>query len=329
MKPFHFMRPANIPAAMAALQDSPNARLLGGGTNLVDLMRLGIEQPNRLVQIHALPLAQIESMPDGGVRIGAAISNTEMANHPLIRERYPLLSKALLSGASPQLRNMATAGGNLMQRTRCYYFMDTAFPACNKRNPGSGCAALEGVNRIHAIFGASNSCIAVHPSDMCVALAALDAVIQVRGPKESRAIPINDFHRLPGDTPHIETNLAPDEIITSIDLPRSRWARRVEYVKLRDRHSFAFALVSCAAALDLDGKIVRAARLAFGGVAHKPWRSFAAEQLLVGKPLNIDLIERASDLVVEGAKPRPGNRFKLALMKNIAKRSLMSAGGMA
>ena len=329
MRPFRYTRAENLENALVTLKSSSGSRLLGGGTNLIDLMRLGIEQPDHLVDVQRLPMNSIEELPNGGVRIGAGVKNTDIANHPIIRKQFPLLSKALLSGASPQIRNMATTGGNLMQRTRCYYFMDPAFPACNKRVPGSGCAALDGINRIHAIFGASESCIAAHPSDMCVALSALDAVIQVRGPRGQRSIAIGSFHRLPGDTPHIDTNLAHDEIIISVDLPPSRWGARWEYVKVRDRQSFAFALVSCAAALDLKGTRIRDVRLVFGGIAHKPWRAFDAERFLTGKDAGPEVFSQSARLAVKGAGPRPGNQFKVLLMEAVTKRALIAAGEMA
>src|SRR5207249_4532402 len=249
------------------------------------LMKMGVETPNELVDINRLPLGQIEELPDKGLRIGALARNSDVAKHELIKTRYPVLSEALLSGASPQLRNMATVGGNLLQRTRCYYFYDNAFAQCNKRNPGSGCAALEGYNRIHAILGASDQCIAVHPSDMAVALAALDALVRVRGPKGERAIAMREFHRLPGDTPQRDTNLEHGELITAVELPASRFTRST-YLKIRDRASYAFALVSVAAALDMQGSTVRAARIALGGVAHKPWRAMQAEALLAGSALD-------------------------------------------
>jgi xanthine dehydrogenase YagS FAD-binding subunit len=327
MRPFQYQRPNDAKAAVSVVASNPSAKFLGGGTNLVDLMREGIERPSHLVDLGRLPLAELQRLPNGGVRIGAAAKNSDIANHPLILQLYPLLAKALLSGASPQLRNMATAGGNLMQRTRCYYFMDTGFQVCNKREPGSGCAALEGQNRIHAIFGASESCIAVHPSDMCVALAALDAIVQVEGPKDKRSIPIHDFHRLPGDTPHIETNLRPDELILAIDLPPAKFGNRVQYLKLRDRQSFAFALVSCAAALEMDGDMIRSARLAFGGVAQKPWRSFKAEQSLIGAKASREIFARAGDLAIEGAQPRNGNAYKVRLVRLTAERALLTAAG--
>jgi len=329
MRPFRYATPSTLEQATNLLRAEPSAKPLGGGTNLVDLMREGIESPTHLVDVRRLPLAEIRQMPEGGVRIGAGAKNSDTANHPLIRDRYPLLSKALLSGASPQLRNMATAGGNLMQRTSCYYFMDPAFPACNKRQPGSGCAAIGGENRIHAIFGASEACIAVHPSDMCVALLALDAVIQVEGPHGRRSIPMHDFHRLPGNAPQLDTNLARDELILAIDLPPSLFGHRVEYLKIRDRQSFAFALVSCAAALEISDGVVRVARLAFGGVAHKPWRAFAAEERLLGEKPEIAAFARAAQLAVQGATPLTGNAWKVQLMRKTAERALISAGGTA
>lgn len=329
MRPFQYQRADSVASAIDLLQTGPTAKILGGGTNLIDLMREGIESPSQLVEIRKLQLGEIEDLSDGGVRIGACARNSDTANHPAIRHRYPLLAKALLSGASPQLRNMATAGGNLMQRTRCYYFMDPAFLSCNKRKPGSGCAALEGENRIHALFGASDTCIAVHPSDMCVALSALDAVVQVEGPRGRRSIPIEDFHRLPGDAPHIDTNLAPDELILAIDLPPSPYRRNVEYLKIRDRQSFAFALVSCAAALEVSRGVIRRARLSFGGVAHKPWRAFHAEESLSGKAPGKDVFALAAKLAIQGAVPRSGTAFKVRIMQKAAERALLSAGGLA
>lgn len=281
MKPFSYTRAVEAEAAIWQLARDRTAKFLGGGTNLVDLMKEGVEQPARLVDINRLPLAEIEELPQGGVRSGALARNNDTANHLLIRKRYPVLSQAFLAGASPQLRNRATVGGNLMQRTGCYYFTNTAMP-CNKREPGSGCAAIKSYNRIHAILGTSEQCIATHPSDMCVALAMLDAVIQVQGANGERQIPMREFHHLPGDTPHIETSLQAGELITAVDLPAMPFAHQSHYLKLRDRTSYAFALVSVAAALDIkQGKILQA-RLAMGGVAHKPWRALEAEQILVG-----------------------------------------------
>jgi len=280
MHPFTYKRATDRAEAIRAVADNNNAKFLAGGTNLIDLMKMNVQSPTELVDINRLALKKIEQTPTG-LRIGALASNTEVANNALVRANFPVLSEALHAGASPQLRNMATVGGNLMQRTRCYYFMDTAFP-CNKRVPGSGCPAIPGFNRIHAILGASEQCIAVHPSDMCVALAALDAVVNVEGPHGARQIPITDFHRLPGDTPHIDTNLHPDELIVSVDLPSAGFAKRSRYLKIRDRAQYAFALVSVAAALDLQQGRINAARLALGGVAHKPWRALDAERVLTG-----------------------------------------------
>jgi xanthine dehydrogenase YagS FAD-binding subunit len=311
------------------LAQQPGSRFIGGGTNLLDLVKGGVEQPVRLVDVNRLALAEIVELPDGGVRIGALARNTDTANHPLIRQRYPLLSQALLSGASPQLRNMATVGGNLMQRTRCYYFYDTAFDMCNKRNPGSGCAAKDGFNRIHAIFGASDQCIAVNPSDMSVALAALDAIVRVRGVHGERSITFGDFHRLPGDAPQRDTTLAPGELITAVDLPASPFAAHSHYLKVRDRASYAFALVSVAAALDLRDGVVRGARLALGGVAHKPWRVTAAEAALIGHRLDDATLNNAASAAVQGAHPYQHNRFKVELARRAVIRALHTAGEMA
>ncbi len=326
MKPFSYTRATAADAAVQEVAGDRAAKFIGGGTNLLDLMKDGIEQPDRLVDINRLPLVQIAEMPRGGVRIGALARNSDTANHPLIRERYPLLSQAILAGASPQLRNMATNGGNLLQRTRCYYFYDTAMP-CNKREPGSGCSALEGYNRIHAILGASENCIATHPSDMGVALAALDAVIQVQGPRGGRQIPIADFHRLPGDTPHIDTTLQHGELITAIDLPASPFAQRSHYLKLRDRASYAFALVSVAAALDLKNGTIRAARVALGGVAHKPWRAVEAEKILVGAKANEQTFQRAAEATVRDAKTYKYNAFKVEMAKRAIVLALETAVG--
>src|SRR5213082_3995108 len=275
MNPFAYVRAANTQEAVTGISEDQKAKFLGGGTNLIDLMKMGVETPARLIDINRLPLTKVEELPEGrGIRIGAMVRNSDVAEHPLIVQRYPVLSQALLAGASPQLRNLATTGGNLLQRTRCYYFYDPAFPQCNKRQPGSGCGALNGFNRIHAILGQSEQCIATNPSDMNVALAALDAVVQVQGSKGTRSIAFADFHRLPENTPNIDTNLQADELITAVDLPAIPFATRSHYLKVRDRASYAFALVSVAAALDLgSNKKINAARLALGGVAHKPWRA--------------------------------------------------------
>ena len=321
MKTFDYTRATSTEEAISAINSIDRAMFLGGGTNLIDLMKEGIEQPDSLIDVTKLALAEIEELPDGGVKIGAMARNSDTANHPLIRQRYPLLSQALLAGASPQLRNMATVGGNLMQRTRCYYFTDTAMP-CNKRNPGSGCAAIEGFNRIHAILGASEQCIATHPSDMCVALAALDAVVQVQGSKVEREIALVDFHTLPGDTPEIETALQPGELITAVKLPAVDWANKSYYLKVRDRNSYAFALVSVAAALDIQDDTIQDARIAMGGVAHKPWRAMTAEEVLRGKPANEDTFRQAAETALAGAKTYEHNAFKVELGKRAIFRAL-------
>jgi xanthine dehydrogenase YagS FAD-binding subunit len=292
-------------------------------------MKVGVEHPARLVDINSLPLKAIERLPDGGLRLGALARNSETANHPQVRQNYPLLSRAILAGASPQLRNMATNGGNLLQRTRCFYFMDVGFAQCNKRAPGSGCGAIGGINRIHAILGASDMCIATHPSDMCVALAALEATIRVRGSSGDRTIPIADFHRLPGNTPEIDTNLHPDELILSIDLPPSPYASHSHYLKVRDRASYEFALVSVAAAMEFDSGAIRSARIVVGGVAHKPWRVPDAETLLVGQKPTRAVFQAAANRVLEGAQAHRDNAFKIELAKRSIVRALNMAGGVA
>jgi len=291
------------------------------------LMKEDIEQPRHLVDINRLELTRIEQY-QGGVRLGALARNSDTANHQLVRERYPLVSQAILAGASAQLRNAATNGGNLMQRTRCYYFYDLAMP-CNKREPGSGCGALEGFNRIHALFGASDQCIATHPSDMCVALAALDAVVNVEGPKGKRSIPLNDFHRLPGNTPQVDTNLQRDELITGIDLPDggSVFAAHSYYLKVRDRASYAFALVSVAAALELQNGTIKQARLAMGGVAHKPWRAREAEAVLIGNRPDERILRSAAEAAMQGARGYQHNRFKIELGKRAIVRAITIAAG--
>jgi xanthine dehydrogenase YagS FAD-binding subunit len=329
MNPFAYERADGPGNAIVALARAKDTKVLAGGTNLVDLMKNGMERPQRIIDINRLPLAAIEPLPDGGLRLGALARNSDTANHPLVRKQYPILSKAILSGASPQLRNLATNGGNLMQRTRCPYFMDAASPQCNKRNPGSGCGALEGFNRVHAIFGASEQCIATHPSDMCVALTALSAVIQVSGPKGERSIPIAEFHRLPGNTPQVDTNLQANELIMSIDLPPSPYANNWAYVKVRDRASYEFALVSVAAVLEIENQMIRSARIVLGGVAHKPWRCEDAEKLLVGKKMDVNLFRQAGDEAVKSARPYRHNQFKVKLAANAVVRALSVAGGLA
>ncbi|HEY3601171.1 MAG TPA: xanthine dehydrogenase family protein subunit M [Chthoniobacterales bacterium] len=324
MTPFTYSRAQDEQAALNGIATNEKAKFLGGGTNLVDLMKMGVERPEALIDINRIPLTRVEELPDnGGVRVGALVRNSDLAAHPLIVRRYPVLSEALLSGASPQLRNLATTGGNLLQRTRCYYFYDPAFPMCNKRAPGSGCGALEGYNRIHAILGQSDKCIAVHPSDMCVALAILDATVRVQGPKGARTIPFEDFHRSPGDTPQIETNLQPNELITAVDLGALPFAKRSHYLKVRDRASYAFALVSVAAALEIEGGKIKNVRLALGGVALKPWRAHKAEEALSGQSPNDENFRAAAEAELAAAKGYKYNSFKIEL----ARRAMMQALG--
>jgi xanthine dehydrogenase YagS FAD-binding subunit len=287
-------------------------------------MKEDVERPSRLIDISRLPLNAIEDTADGGLRIGALVPNSDLAYHPLIEQRYPLLASAILAGASAQLRNMASTGGNLLQRTRCYYFYDTATP-CNKRVPGSGCSAIKGINRMHAILGASEACIATHPSDMCVALAALDAKVQVTGPSGERAIAFADFHRLPGTTPQLDTNLHPNEIVTAVELPAQGFAANYTYLKIRDRLSYAFALVSVAAAVELEGGRIKQARLALGGVAHKPWRDTAAEAALRGQAVGQAAFAQAADLLLRGAKGLAHNAFKIDLARRAVVRALTQA----
>jgi xanthine dehydrogenase YagS FAD-binding subunit len=287
-------------------------------------MKENVERPTRLIDITRLPLKTVEQTAEGGLRIGALVPNSDLAYHPLIAQRYPILASAILAGASQQLRNMASTGGNLLQRTRCYYFYDTATP-CNKREPGSGCSAINGLNRGHAILGTSDACIATHPSDMCVALAALEAKVHVAGPSGERTIAFADFHRLPGDTPERDTNLERNEIVTAVELPPRGFAANYTYLKIRDRLSYAFALVSIAAALELDGTTIKEARLALGGVAHKPWRDAAAEAALRGQPTNPASFSRAADLLLREAKGYEHNSFKLELARRGIVRALTQA----
>jgi len=319
MKNFAYSQARSADAALSLWSLNPNSKFLGGGTNLVDLMREDIEQPDALVDVTGLSPAGIVELPDGGISIAAAVRNSAVANDRLIRERYPVLSQAILYGASGQIRNMATVGGNLMQRTRCYYFYDDA-AKCNKRAPGSGCDALGGFNRMHAILGTSESCIATHPSDMCVALAALEATVRVTGPGGERSIPFGAFHRLPEDAPHFETDLKPDELITSIELPPLGFAKHSRYRKVRDRASYAFALVSVAAALEIMDGTIRNVRLALGGVAHKPWRAYQAEKVLTGSKAGIETFQRAAEAELAGARGYGYNNFKIEL----AKRTIVS-----
>jgi xanthine dehydrogenase YagS FAD-binding subunit len=323
MRAFSYERAADARAAIAAAS-RPGAKFISGGTNLIDLMRLEIERPLHLVDISRLPLTGIEERPDGGLRIGAQVANSDLAADRRVRARYPVLSQALLAGASGQLRNMASVGGNLLQRTRCPYFYDTA-AGCNKRAPGSGCAAMDGFNRGHAILGASEACIATHPSDMAVALCALEAQIELLGAGDAvRRIPLGDFHRLPGDTPHIETDLRPGEMITGVVLPPPPPGRQV-YRKVRDRASYAFALVSVALILATERKFITGVRVAFGGVAHKPWRSIEAESELAGRPATTITFRAAAEAAMGHAVGRGRNDFKIELAKRTLCRTLAQA----
>ncbi len=321
MNPFDYQRADDPAGAFTAVAERPGATFLGGGTNLVDLMKLGVETPDLLIDVNPLPYAGIDEQPDGGLRIGAGARNSDLAADRGVRERYPMLARALLAGASGQLRNRATTAGNLCQRTRCVYFQDVTTP-CNKREPGSGCSALSGYQRYHAILGASEHCVAVHPSDMAVAMAALDAIVQVRGSRGDRTVPAVDFHRLPGDDPSRDNVLEHGELITAVDLPPLPMAAHSTYVKVRDRASYAFALVSVAAALDLDGDTVRDVRIAYGGVAHKPWRATRAEDALRGRPATAEELGRAADTELADARPLPGNAFKVPLARRALVRAL-------
>ena len=321
---FQYARASDVSDAVRQIAADPTAKFIAGGTNLLDLMKEDVERPTRLIDISRLPLKTVEETADGGLLIGALVPNSDLAYHPLVAKRYPLLAAAILAGASAQLRNMASTGGNLLQRTRCFYFYDTTTP-CNKREPGSGCSAIGGVNRINAILGTSEACIATHPSDMCVALAALEAKVHVAGPSGERAIAFADFHRLPGDTPQRDTNLDANEIITAIELPAQGFAANYSYLKIRDRLSYAFALVSVAAALELEGGTIRRARLALGGVAHKPWRDPAAEAALRGNAANKAGFESAAELLLKDAKGYEHNTFKIDLARRAILRTLTQA----
>ncbi|MFD9737136.1 FAD binding domain-containing protein [Umezawaea sp. NPDC059074] len=331
MKTFAYLSAPDVATAVSAIATEPGAKFLGGGTNLVDLMREGVERPDTVIDITRLPLTGIEELPDGGVRIGALVRNSHLAANQVIRSRYPVLSQAILTGASAQLRNMATVGGNLLQRTRCLYFYDSA-AACNKRVPGSGCDALDGFNRSGAILGASESCVATHPSDMAVALVALDAVVEVESVRGTRRIPLADFHRLPGETPEVETSLAADELITAVELPPLPLAATSRYRKVRDRASYAFALVSVAAALEVADGTVTGVRLALGGVAAKPWRALEAERVLLGAPATEESFLRAAEAELAPAVGRSQNEFKIELAQRAivaTLRQLLTEGGAA
>jgi len=326
MNSFAYTRVTEVAEAVEAIASDASARFIAGGTNLLDLMKERVEQPSRLVDITHLPLGEIEVTASGGLRMGALATNTDVAYHPVVERRYPLLSKATLAGASAQLRNMASVGGNLLQRTRCMYFYDWAAP-CNKRAPGTGCSAIEGVNRAHAILGTSEHCIATHPSDMCVALAALDAVVHATGPGGERSIPFENLHRLPGDAPEIDTTLRRDELILAVELPPEDFAAHHAYLKVRERASYAFALVSVAAVLRFEDGSIAEARIALGGVAHKPWRDGQVEALLHGRPATRENFLIAAEAMLRGARGCGHNDFKIELAKRAIVRALVQAAG--
>src|SRR5687767_12563050 len=328
MRPFRYARASDPNAAARAVAANEQAKFLAGGTNLLDLMKEDVERPNELVDLGRLKLAEIKEA-GGGVSIGALATNTDTANHPLIRRDYPLLTQAIVAGASGQLRNMATNGGNLMQRTRCQYFYDITMP-CNKREAGTGCGALEGLNRMHAILGWSDQCVATYPGDMANALYALEAVVRIKGADgQERTMPVSEFHRLPGDTPQRDNNLAHGELIVAIELPKSNFAKNSYYLKVRDRASYAFALVAIAAALELDGSTIKQARVVLGSVAHKPWRSQEAEGALAGKPASEENFQAAAEAALVAAKPLAHNAYKVELAKRAIVRALMRASKLA
>ncbi|MER5220018.1 FAD binding domain-containing protein [Streptomyces flaveus] len=316
MREFGYQRVLDVSGAVALLDADPDARFLGGGTNLVDLMKTGVERPARLVDVRELPLDRIESTRDGGLRIGATVTNSDLAAHPEVRRRYPALTQAVLAGASGQLRNMATVGGNLLQRTRCGYFTDVT-KSCNKRVPGSGCPAIEGEHHNHAILGASEHCVATHPSDMAVALTAFDAVVSYETADGPGELPLREFYLPVGDTPHLETALPPGALITCVMLPPAPTAANSRYRKVRERASYAFAIGSIAAALDVEDGLVRDVRLAFGAVASRPWRATAAERTLTGGPATADAFAAAADAELAAARPLPHNAYKVTLMRNL------------
>jgi xanthine dehydrogenase YagS FAD-binding subunit len=321
---FQYVRATDVADAVRQVSAGPPAKFIAGGTNLIDLMKYDVERPMRLIDISRLPLVTVEETSTGGLLIGALVPNSDLAYHPLVERRYPLLSSAILAGASQQLRNMASTGGNLLQRTRCFYFYDIATP-CNKREPGSGCSAIDGINRINAVLGTSEACIATHPSDMCVALAALEARVHVASRAGERVIPFADFHRLPGDTPQRDTNLEPNEIITAVELPARGFATNYSYLKVRDRLSYAFALVSVAAALEIEGGRITEARLALGGVAHKPWRDPEVEMMLRGHAADELAFRGVADFLLRDAKGFSHNAFKIDLARRAIVRALTQA----
>jgi xanthine dehydrogenase YagS FAD-binding subunit len=327
MQTFNYVKAASIDRALGAAN---GAKFIAGGTTLVDLMKLNVETPSGLVDINILPLDKIESLPNGGLRIGAMVRNSDLAWNADVQKNYAVLSQAILSGASPQLRNMATTGGNLLQRTRCMYFREPSAGTpggygCNKRTPGTGCAALDGFNRSHAVLGTSDQCIATHPSDMCVAMAALEVTILVEGPKGKRTISFADFHKLPGSTPHIENALEPGELITYVDLPKPVEGAKSVYLKLRDRASYEFALASAAVVAKVEGGHIRYVRVAMGGVGTKPWRSHEAEAALMGKAVDAAHFRTAAEAALKDAKPRADNAFKVELARRCLVRTLKLA----
>jgi xanthine dehydrogenase YagS FAD-binding subunit len=324
MNNFGYARASDVADAMRRIAADPAAKFIAGGTNLIDLMKENVARPSQLIDITHLPLKKVEETEDGGLRIGALVPNSDLAYHPQVETRYPLLGSAILAGASQQLRNMASTGGNLLQRTRCLYFYDTTTP-CNKREPGSGCSAIDGINRMHAILGTSEHCIATHPSDMCVALAALDARVLATGQAGQRSIAFSEFHRLPGDTPQVDSNLRADEIITALELPPKGFAKNYTYLKIRDRLSYAFALVSVAVGLDIEGDTIKEARLALGGVAHKPWRDRDAEAQLKGAEATRDNFLHAAETVLRDARGFGHNDFKIELARRGILRALSQA----
>jgi xanthine dehydrogenase YagS FAD-binding subunit len=331
MNPFSYQR-ATAPEQAVHAVTRHGAKFLGGGTNLVDLMKDHVERPSALIDITKLDLTKIEDGPNGGVMIGALVRNSDLANHPRIVQNYPLLSQALLSGASPQLRNMATTGGNLLQRTRCYYFMDSSYKQCNKREPGSGCAAIAGFNRIHSVLGQTDkgaasgeTCIATNPSDMNVAMTSLGATVHVQSVRGKRTIPIAEFHRLAGATPNVDTTLRGDELITAVELPAAKFAANSWYLKVRDRQSYAFALVSVATGLQMNGGTIQSAALTLGGVAHKPWRAIEAEKALAGATPGDEAFRKAAEVALAGAKGYEHNTFKIEMAKQSIVRALTLA----
>jgi xanthine dehydrogenase YagS FAD-binding subunit len=324
MNNFGYSRATDVADAVRQIGADPAAKFIAGGTNLIDLIKEHVTLPSRLIDISHLPLGKVEETEDGGLRVGALVLNSDLAWHPQIEMRYPLIASAILAGASPQLRNMATTGGNLLQRTRCLYFYDTSTP-CNKREPGSGCSAIGGINRMHAILGTSEHCIATHPSDMCVALTALEARVLATSRSGERCIAFADFHRLPGDTPHFDSNLRADEIITAIELPPKGFAHNYTYLKIRDRLSYAFALVSVAVGLEIADGTIREARLALGGVAHKPWRDREAEAQLNGAPATRESFLRVANAVLREARGFGHNDFKIELARRAIVRALAQA----